>query len=143
VLGAKEGASPASSAFVGVFSRPESSSAADTWTVSGTESSSGGESSRSQVFPAVSSQTPASNLFSFPPSPALDLGFPADPASFSFKFTPLGKLQIPKPLSAPPSLAGAAILGEKLRSPLPVVVSKPFQCYYRRAKKLREGHSLK
>jgi hypothetical protein len=24
-----------------------------------------------------------------------------------------------------------------------VVVSKPFQCYYRRAKKLREGHSVK
>jgi hypothetical protein len=34
-------------------------------------------------------------------------------------------------------------LGEKLRSPLPVVVSKPFQCYYRRVKKLREGHSVK
>jgi hypothetical protein len=71
------------------------------------------------------------------------LGFPGDPTSFSFKFTPLGKLQIPKPLFALPSLAGAAILGEKLRSPLPVVTSKPFQCYYRRAKKLREGHSVK
>jgi hypothetical protein len=33
-------------------------------------------------------------------------------------------------------------LGEKLRSSLPVVVSKPFQCYYRRAKELREGHSM-
>jgi len=93
-LGAKEGASPASSDFVGVSSRPEPSSAADSGTVSGTESSSRGESSKSQVFPAVSSQTPASNLFSFPPSLAPDLGFPADPASFSFKFSPLGKLQI-------------------------------------------------
>jgi hypothetical protein len=55
----------------------------------------------------------------------------------------LGKLQIPKPLSAAPFLAGATILGEKLRSPLPVVVSKPFQCYYKREKKLREGHSVK
>jgi hypothetical protein len=55
----------------------------------------------------------------------------------------LGMLQIPKPFSAPPSLAGAAILGEKLHSSLPVVVSKPFQCYYRRANKLREGHSVK
>jgi hypothetical protein len=95
------------------------------------------------VFPAVSSQTPASNLFNFPPPPALNLTFPADPAPFSFKFTPLGKLQTPKPLSAALSLAGAAILGEKLRSPLPVVVSKPFQCYYRREKNLREGHSVK
>jgi hypothetical protein len=34
-------------------------------------------------------------------------------------------------------------LGEKLCSPLPAVVSKPFQCYYRRAKKLREGQSVK
>jgi hypothetical protein len=107
-LGAKEGASPASSAFVGDSSRSEPSSAADT----GTKSSSGGESSSSQVFPAVSSRTPASNLFGFPPSP--DLAFPTDLAPFSFKLTPLGKLQTPKPLSAPPSLAGAAILGEKL-----------------------------
>jgi len=59
------------------------------------------------------------------------------------KFTPLGKLQTPKPFSAALSLAGAAILGEKLCSPLPVVVSKPFQCYYRRVKNLREGHSVK
>jgi hypothetical protein len=83
------------------------------------------------------------HVFGFPPSPAPDLGFPADSASVSFKFTPLGKLLIPKPLVAPPSLAEAANLGEKLRSPLPVVVSKLFQCYYRRAKKLREGHSVK
>jgi hypothetical protein len=57
MLGAKEGASPASSAFVGDSTRSEPSSAADTGTVSGTESSSGGESSSSQVFPAVSSRT--------------------------------------------------------------------------------------
>jgi hypothetical protein len=49
-LGAKEGASLASSAFVGVSSRSEPLSAADTETVSGMEVSSGGESSRSQVF---------------------------------------------------------------------------------------------
>lgn len=35
------------------------------------------------------------------------------------------------------------MLGEKLRSPLPMVVSKPLQCYYRRAKVLREGQSVK
>jgi hypothetical protein len=35
------------------------------------------------------------------------------------------------------------VLGEKLRSPLPVVVSKPFHCYYMRAKVLREGQSVK
>jgi hypothetical protein len=69
------------------------------------------------VFPAVSSQTPAFNLFGYPPSPTPDLGFPTDFASVSFKFTPLGKLLIPKPLAAPPSLAGAANLGEKLLLP--------------------------
>lgn len=140
-LGAKKGASPGSTGFVGVSPRPEPSSVADTGSISGTESPSGGESSRSQVFLAVSSRTPASNLFGFPPSPAPDLGFPAVTASF--KFTPLGKLQIPKSLSVTPSIAAADILGEKLRSPLPVVVSKPSQCYYRRAKKLREKHSVK
>jgi hypothetical protein len=46
-LGAKEGVSPASSNFVGVSSRPEPSLAADTGTISGTEVSSEGESSRS------------------------------------------------------------------------------------------------
>jgi hypothetical protein len=110
------------------------------------ESSSGSESSSSQVFPVFSSQTLASKVFGFHPSPASDLGFPADPAPSSapvFKFIPLGTLQIPKPYSAPSSLARATVLGEKLRSPLPVVVSKPFQCYYRRAKKLREGQSVK
>jgi hypothetical protein len=98
------------------------------------------------VVPVFSSQTPASNLFAFSPSLASDLGFSTDPAPYSafvFKFTPLEMLQIPKIFSAPPSLAGTAILGEKLRSPLPLVVCKPFQCYYRRVKKLREGHSLK
>jgi hypothetical protein len=109
-------------------------------------SSSRGESSSSQVFPVSSSRTPASKEFDFPPSPAPDLGFPVDPAPPStpvFKFTPLGTLQIPKPCSAPSSLAGAAVLGEKLRSPLPVVVSKHFQSYYRRAKKLREEQYVK
>jgi hypothetical protein len=128
-LGAKEGASPASSVFVGDSSRSEPSSAVDTRTITGTESSSWGESSSSQVFPVFSSRTPASNLFGFPPSSAPDLGFPGDPTTDSasvFKFTPLGTLQIPKPFYILPSLAGAAFLGEKLRSPLSVVVSKPF-----------------
>jgi hypothetical protein len=145
-LGAKEGASPTSSVFVGGSSRSEPSLAAVIGTVTGTESSSGGESSSPQVVPVFSSRTLASNLFGFPLSPASNLGCTTDPAPYSasvVKFTPLGTLQIPKTFSAPPSLAGAAILGEKLRSPLPVVVCKPFQCYYRKAKKLREGHSLK
>jgi hypothetical protein len=50
---------------------------------------------------------------------------------------------LPQPCFSPPSLDGAAALGEKPRYPLPMVVSKPFQCYYRRAKELREGHSVK
>jgi hypothetical protein len=77
--------------------------------VTGTESSSGGELSSSHVFPMFSSRTPASKIFGFPPSPALDLGFPANlaPSGPVFKFTPLETLQIPKTFSAPPSLAGA------------------------------------
>jgi hypothetical protein len=118
-LGDKVGVSPASSADVGIYPRPESSSETVTGTDSGTESFSGGESSRSQVPSAVScsSVNPASNRFGFPPSPAPDLGFPGGPASTSFKLTPLGKLQFPNPLSATPSLAGAALLGEKRFSP--------------------------
>jgi hypothetical protein len=143
-LGAIEGASPASSVFVGDSFRSEPSLAA----VTGTTlfmSSSGGESSSSQVFPVSSSWTPASKAFGFPLLVAPDLGFSANPAPSAhvFKFTPLGTLQIPKPCFAPPSLSGAAVLGEKIRSPLPAVVYKPFQCYYRRAKKLREGQSVK
>lgn len=109
------------------------------------ESSFGGVSSSSQVFSMFSSRTPASKVFGFPPSLTPDLGFRVNhaPSTLVFKFTPLGTLQIPKPYTAPPSLAGGAVLGEKLRSPLPMVVSKPSQCYYRRAKKLREGQSLK
>jgi hypothetical protein len=43
---------------------------------------------------------------------------------------------------APPSRA--AEMGVKLCSSLPVLqVSKPFQSYYRRAKELRKGHSVK
>jgi hypothetical protein len=67
-LGATEGASPASSVFVGDSFMSEPSSAA----VIGTESSSGGESSSSQVFLVFSSRTPASKVFIFPPSPAPD-----------------------------------------------------------------------
>jgi hypothetical protein len=81
-LGAKEGASPASSAFVGGSSRSEPTSAADTGTVTGTEPLFGGKLSCSQVFPGFSCRTQASDLFGFPPSPATDLGFPADPATY-------------------------------------------------------------
>jgi hypothetical protein len=94
-LGAKEGASPASSVFVGGSSRSEPSSEIVTGTVTGTESSSGGESSSPHVVPVFSSRTPAFNLFGFPPSPAPDMGFPANPAPYSasiFKFTPLKTL---------------------------------------------------
>jgi hypothetical protein len=109
-------------------------------------SSSGGGSSGLQVIPVPSSRFPASTVFGFPPSPALDPDFPAVPAhspAAIFKFIPLRPLQIPQPGFAPSSLAGAARLGEKLRASLPVVVSKPFQCHYRRAKELREWHSVK
>ncbi len=46
--------------------------------------------------------------------------------------------------SAPPTLSGAAELGEKIRSSLPLMHnSNPFQQYYRRAREFREGHSVK
>jgi hypothetical protein len=45
---------------------------------------------------------------------------------------------------APPPLSRACELGEKIRSSLPFLQnSKPFQQYYRRARELREGHSVK
>jgi hypothetical protein len=106
-------------------------------------SSSDGGSSGLQVTSVPSS--PASTVFGFPPSPALDPNFPAvsahSPAA-DFKFIPLRPLQIPQPSFAPSFLDGMVGLGEKLLSSLPMVVSKPFQCYYRRAKELREGHSM-
>jgi hypothetical protein len=75
----------------------------------------------------------ASKKFGFPLLPALELTFPAAlvssparPSALVFKFSPLRPLQILQPRFAPPSLARAAVLGEKLRSPLPMVVSKPF-----------------
>jgi len=116
-------------------------------TTSGTApflSSFGGGSSGLQVTLVPSS--PASTVFGFPPSPALDPDFPAVPAhspAAAFKFILLRLLHIPQPVFAPSSRDGAAGLGEKLRSSLPVVVSKPFQCYYRREKELREWHSIK
>jgi hypothetical protein len=64
LLGATKGASPASSVFVGDSFRSEPSSAAVTGTASFT-SSSGGESSSSQVFPVSSSRTPASKVYAF------------------------------------------------------------------------------
>jgi hypothetical protein len=127
VLGATKGASPASSGFVGDSFRSEPSLAAVTGTAP-FMSSFGGELSSSQVFSVSSGRTPASKEFGFPPSPASDPGFSADlaPSTPVFNFTPLGTLQIPKSCVDPLSLVGAAVLGEKLCSPLPVVVSKPF-----------------
>jgi hypothetical protein len=94
-------------------------------------SSSGGGSSGLQVISVPSSCCLVSTIFGFPSSPALDLDFPVvsahSPAAI-FKFIPLRPLQIPQPSFAPLSLAGAAGLGEKLRSSLLVVVSKHFQC---------------
>jgi hypothetical protein len=92
-------------------------------------SSSGGGSSGLQVILVPSSHFPASTVFGFPPSPALDPDFPAVSAhslATVFRFIPLRPLQIPQPSFAPSSLAGVVGLGEKLRSSLPVVVSKPF-----------------
>jgi hypothetical protein len=78
----------------------------------------------------ASSASPASKKFGFPPSPAPKLAFPstppARPLDLVLKVSPLRLLQIPQPMFAPSSLAGVAVLAEKLRSPLPVVVSKPF-----------------
>jgi hypothetical protein len=87
-----------------------------------------GGSSGLQVTPVPSS--PASTIFGFPLSLALDPNFSAVSAhspTTVFKFIPLRPLQIPQPDFAPLSLDGAAGLGEKLRSFLPMVVSKPFQ----------------
>jgi hypothetical protein len=92
--------------------------------------------------------SPASKKFGFPPSRVPELTFPAAPSLARpldpvFKVFPLRPLQIPQLGFTPPSLAEAAVLAEKLRSPLPVVVSKHFQCYYRRVKVLREGQFVK
>lgn len=89
-----------------------------------------------------------SGKLGFPTSPAPELAFlaapsPARPPDPVFKVSPLRPFQIPQPGFAPPSLVGTAVLAEKLRSPLPVAISKPFKCYYRRAKVLREGQSVK
>jgi hypothetical protein len=92
-------------------------------------SSFGGGSSNLQVILVSPSGLPASKEFGFPPSLAPELIFSAALAPSTapvFKFTPLRSLHIPQPCFAPLSLVGAAVLGEKLRSPLPVVVSKPF-----------------
>jgi len=49
-----------------------------------------------------------------------------------------------QPLFPFPSLSRAAKLGEKIHSSLPTLQStKPFQRYYRKARDLREGHSVK
>jgi len=43
-----------------------------------------------------------------------------------------------------PSLSRVAKLGEKIRSSLPTIQpTKPFHSYYRKARDLREGHSVK
>jgi hypothetical protein len=45
------------------------------------------------------------------------------------------------PLPSPP---GAAEVGEKIRCSLPILQPyKPFQRYYRKARELKEGHSIK
>jgi hypothetical protein len=136
-----EGVGPAAIVPVGCSLRPEPSLSSGTGTASCLSSSGGGYSSL-QVFQVLSSRLLASKEFGFPPSPAPDLILSASSAPVFF-FIPLRALQIPQPCFALPSLVGVAVLGEKLRSPLLVVVSKPFQCYYRRAKELREGQSVK
>jgi hypothetical protein len=106
------------------------------------------------------SQEPTSKPFGFPPSSTpeslLPVALAASPSSFPLpsrssaatlaaqvvpQSSPVGSSQ---PCFAPPSSSGAAELGEKLRSPLPVLQStKPFQSYYRRAKELSKEHSVK
>lgn len=91
-------------------------------------------------------QPPASSTFGFPLSLAPDLCFSAAPAPSlapGFSFTPLRPLEFPQSCFDPPSLAGAAVLGEKLCSSLPVVASKLFLSYFRRAKALRVKYSVK
>jgi hypothetical protein len=144
-LVATEGVGPAAIVLVGCSLRPEPSLSSGTGTASCLSSSGGGYSSL-QVFQVLSSRLLASKEFGFPPSLAPDLILSASSALSPapvFFFIPLRALQIPQPCFALPSLVGVVVLGEKLRSPLLVVVSKPFQCYYRRAKELREGQSVK
>jgi hypothetical protein len=93
-------------------------------------------------------QPPASTTFGFPLSPAPELFSSAAPAlapslAPGFKFTPLRPLEIPEPCFDPPSLTGAAALGEKLSSSLPTVASKPILSYFKRAKALRVKNSVK
>jgi hypothetical protein len=69
-----------------------------------------------------------------------DLGFDAAPLPSSSVFVAAPF----KDAYTPPTLSGAAELGERIRFSLPVLqLLKPFQRYYRRARELREGHSVK
>jgi len=144
-LVATECLGPASTVPVGCSLQLEPSLSSGTGMASFMSSFGGGYSSL-QVFQVLSSRFSASKEFGFPPSLASDLILLASPAlslAPVFFFTPLRAPQIPQPCFAPPSLSGVAVLGEKLRYSLPVVVFKPFQCHYRRAKELREGKSVK
>jgi len=114
-------------------------------------SSSGGGS----CFPAVAPVVPPSPIV-FPPLPALDLLPPATldvaPAPVRSKVGS-GSVHASLPnflvgagvgLAPIPSPSGEAVLGEKIRCSLPVLQpSKPFQRYYRKARELRVGHSVK
>jgi hypothetical protein len=79
--------------------------------------------------------------FVFPPLPTAELPSPtalaASPASTGLLCG--ADLSV----SSVPSLSGAFELGKKIRSsPSPLLHSRPFQRYFRRAKELRVGHSV-
>jgi hypothetical protein len=106
-----------------------------------------------------SSKVPVSKPFDFPPSLAPKLlvpislaihlnHLPMPSSSGAVLAAPVIPQSSPvgfsKPCFAPPSPSRIAELGVKLCSSQPMLqVSKPFQSYYRRAKELKEGHSVK
>jgi hypothetical protein len=119
---------------------------ADLRVLQGLPAPGGGYSSRFAFSPMKSS---SSLVFSHLPAPELPppvtLVSPPVPAnqlvSYGFSDRSCG---VEFPAFLPPPISGAAELGEKIRSSLPVLFnSKPFRHYYWRARELRAGHSVK
>jgi hypothetical protein len=79
--------------------------------------------------------------FVFPPLPNAEMSSPATLAAPSALTGLLCGAE--RSVSSVPYLLGASELGKKIRSsPSPLLQSRPFQQYFRRARELRAGHSV-
>jgi len=135
---------------LGCLLRLKISTAAESGVGQGVSSSGGGS-----CFSAVAPVMPLS-LIVFPSLPALDLLPPATfdiaPApvrskvgsSFVHASLPNFSVEAGVGLAPIPSPSRAAMLEEKIHCSLPILhPSKPFQRYYKKARELRVGHSVK